>query len=146
MRISDWSSDDGSSDLQFYEKKPVPRRVLLSHDREEQTLITGALALRAEYKVELSRPQRGAKRKLIDNALHNAREALARRLAESSSQRKLLEQIAEILGLAGTPERIEVYDNSHTQGSEPYGCMRSEENTYEIKSLMRIWLSASCQK
>src|SRR3546814_19771337 len=68
--------------------------------------------------VELSRPQRGAKRKLIDNALHNAREALARRLAESSSQRKLLEQVAEIFGLDGTPERIEVSDNSHTQGSE----------------------------
>src|SRR3546814_10905190 len=73
--------------------------------------------------VELCRPQRGAKRQLIDNALHNAREALARRLAESSSQRKLLEQVAEIFGLDGTPERIEVYDNSHTQGSEPYGCM-----------------------
>src|SRR3546814_927518 len=106
-----------------YENKPVPRLVLRSHDLEEQTLIAGALALRAEYKVELSRPQRGAKRKLIDNALHNAREALARRLAESSSQRKLLEQVAEIFGLDGTPERIEVYDNSHTQGSEPYGCM-----------------------
>src|SRR3546814_829095 len=113
----------GAFVAQFYENKPVPRLVLLSHDLEEQTLIAGALALRAEYKVELSRPQRGAKRKLIDNALHNAREALARRLAESSSQRKLLEQVAEIFGLDGTPERIEVYDNSHTQGSEPYGCM-----------------------
>src|SRR3546814_7807943 len=103
--------------------------------------MAGARALRAEYKVELSRPQRGAKRKLIDNALHNAREALARRLAESSSQRKLLEQVAEIFGLDGTPERIEVYDNSHTQGSE-----RSEEHTSELQSLMRISYAAFCLK
>ncbi|MGF1592421.1 MAG: excinuclease ABC subunit UvrC [Kiloniellaceae bacterium] len=108
---------------QFYENKPVPRLILLSHDLEEQDLIAEALSLKAEHRVELSRPQRGAKRKLIDNALHNAREALARRLAESGSQRKLLERLAEIFGLEGTPERIEIYDNSHTQGSEPYGCM-----------------------
>ncbi len=108
---------------QFYENKPVPRLVLLSHRLEEQQLIAEALSLKAEVKVELSRPQRGAKRKLIDNALHNAREALARRLAESSSQRKLLEQVAEIFGLEAAPERIEVYDNSHIQGSAPYGCM-----------------------
>src|SRR3546814_20267498 len=76
-----------------FRSKPVPRLVLLSHDLEEQALIAEALSLKAEHRVELNRPQRGAKRKLIDNALHNAREALARRLAESSSQRKLLEQL-----------------------------------------------------
>ncbi len=113
----------GAFVAQFYENKPVPRLVLLSHRLEEQQLIAEALSLKAEVKVELSRPQRGAKRKLIDNALHNAREALARRLAESSSQRKLLEQVAEIFGLEAAPERIEVYDNSHIQGSAPYGCM-----------------------
>ena len=113
----------GAFVAQFYDNKPVPRLVLLSHDLEEQDLIAEALSMKAEVKVELTRPQRGAKRKLIDNALHNAREALGRRLAESSSQRKLLEQVAEIFGLESPPERIEVYDNSHTQGSEPYGCM-----------------------
>ncbi len=113
----------GAFVAQFYDNKPVPRLVLLSHKLEEHDLIAEALTLKAEHKVELSWPQRGAKRKLIDNALHNAREALARRLAESSSQRKLLEQVAEIFGLESTPERIEVYDNSHTQGGEPYGCM-----------------------
>ena len=113
----------GAFVAQFYDNKPVPRLVLLSHKLAEQDLIAEALALKAEHKIELSRPQRGAKRKLIENALHNAREALARRLAESSSQRKLLEQVAEIFGLESTPERIEVYDNSHIQGSEPYGCM-----------------------
>ncbi len=113
----------GAFVAQFYENKPVPRLVLLSHELEEQDLIAEALSTKAEVKVELTRPQRGAKRKLIDNALHNAREALARRLAESSSQRKLLEQVAEIFALEGAPERIEVYDNSHIQGSEPYGCM-----------------------
>src|SRR3546814_3606902 len=65
----------GAFVAQFYENKPVPRLVLLSHDLEEQTLIAGALALRAAYKVELSRPQRGAKRKLIDNALHKDRKS-----------------------------------------------------------------------
>jgi excinuclease ABC subunit C len=113
----------GAFVAQFYENKPVPRLILLSHALEEQDLIAEALSVKAEHKVDLSRPQRGAKRKLIDNALHNAREALARRLAESSSQRKLLEQVAEIFGLEATPERIEIYDNSHIQGSEPYGCM-----------------------
>ncbi|MEQ8355872.1 MAG: excinuclease ABC subunit UvrC, partial [Kiloniellaceae bacterium] len=113
----------GAFVAQFYDNKPVPRLVLLSHRLAEQALIAEALSLKAERKVELSRPQRGAKRKLIDNALHNAREALARRLAESSSQRKLLEQLAEIFGLDATPDRIEIYDNSHIQGSEPYGCM-----------------------
>src|SRR3546814_15439094 len=77
---------------QFYENKPVPRLVLLSHDLEEQTLIAGALALRAEYKVELSRPQRGAKRNLIDHAMHHAREAPSRRLDDRDSQLQTQEQ------------------------------------------------------
>jgi excinuclease ABC subunit C len=112
----------GAFVAQFYDDKPVPRLILLSHDLEEQALLAEALSLKAEHKVELSRPQRGAKRKLIDNALHNAREALARRWPRAQPTR-LLEQLAEIFGLEATPERIEVYDNSHTQGGEPYGAM-----------------------
>ncbi|MGF1608249.1 MAG: excinuclease ABC subunit UvrC [Kiloniellales bacterium] len=108
---------------QFYDNKPTPKVVLVSHALEDQALLAEALALRAGHKVELAVPQRGAKRKLIDNALANAREALARRLAESSSQRQLLETVASTFGLEGLPQRIEVYDNSHIQGSEPYGAM-----------------------
>ncbi len=108
---------------QFYENKPVPKAILVSHALAEEELLTEALTVKAERKVQILQPRRGAKRKLIDNALHNAREALARRLAESSSQRRLLERLGEAFGLETTPERIEIYDNSHIQGSEPYGGM-----------------------
>ncbi len=108
---------------QFYENKPVPAAILVSHPLEEENLLTEALSIKAERKVQILQPQRGAKRKLIDNALHNAREALARRLAESSSQRRLLEKLGEVFGLEAVPARIEIYDNSHIQGSEPYGGM-----------------------
>ncbi|MGO1118701.1 excinuclease ABC subunit UvrC [Rhodovibrionaceae bacterium A322] len=108
---------------QFYDNKPVPRTILVSHDLPEQTLITEALELRAERKVQLQHPKRGAKRKLITAALENAREALARRLAESSAQRRLLEGLGDLLGLDSAPLRVEVYDNSHTQGTDAYGGM-----------------------
>lgn len=107
----------------FYDNKPVPQLVLLSDQPDDQALIAKALSFRAGYKVELLQPKRGAKRKLIEHALVNAREALARRMAESGAQRKLLEGLAERLGLDPPPERIEVYDNSHIQGANPYGAM-----------------------
>ncbi|NIA71908.1 excinuclease ABC subunit UvrC [Pelagibius litoralis] len=113
----------GAFIAQFYENKPVPQTILVSHRPDELSLLAEALSVKAERKIQILQPQRGAKRKLIDNALHNAREALARRVAESSSQRRLLEGLAEVFGLESTPERIEVYDNSHIQGSEPYGGM-----------------------
>ena len=113
----------GAFVAQFYENKPVPKAILVSHPLAEEDLLTEALTVKAERKVQILQPRRGAKRKLIDNALHNAREALARRLAESSSQRRLLERLGEAFGLEATPERIEIYDNSHIQGSEPYGGM-----------------------
>jgi len=108
---------------QFYDNKPVPKLVLLSHELEDQALIAEALSSRAGRKVGFLRPVRGAKRKLVEHALSNAREAMARRLAESAAQRELLEGLAERLSLEATPERVEVYDNSHLQGSEPYGAM-----------------------
>ncbi len=113
----------GAFIAQFYDNKPVPRLVLLSHAPREQSLIAEALTFNAGHKVVLATPQRGAKRKLIDNARENAREALARRLAESGNQRRLLENLARTLGLDATPERIEVYDNSHIQGANAYGAM-----------------------
>ena len=108
---------------QFYDNKPVPGAVLVSHELEDQNLIGEALSFRAGRKVALLWPRRGAKRKLLGHALANARDALARRMAESSAQRRLLEGLAERLGLDSAPERIEVYDNSHIQGSNPYGAM-----------------------
>jgi excinuclease ABC subunit C len=108
---------------QFYDDKPVPRTIFVSHEIDERALLAEALSTKSGHKVEVSVPQRGEKKDLVDHALANAREALARKLAESSSQRKLLEVLAEIFALAGPPHRIEVYDNSHIQGSNAVGAM-----------------------
>ena len=108
---------------QFYDDKPTPKTVLVSHPLTDQALVAEALAVRAGRKVALAHPRRGDKRKLIDNAVGNARDALARRLAESDSQRRILEAMSETFGLDGRPGRIEVYDNSHIQGSDSYGAM-----------------------
>jgi len=113
----------GAFVAQFYEGKPVPRLVLLGAAIEEQALVAEALGLAAGRRVELAVPQRGAKRKLVEAALRNAQEALARRQAETSSQAKRLRELADLLGLEQPPERIEVYDNSYIQGSNPYGAM-----------------------
>ena len=108
---------------QFYDNKPAPRLVLVSHRLAEGALIAEALSLNAGHKVVLSPPQRGEKRRLIDHALANAREALARRMAAGSSQRKLLEGVAAAFGLDQMPQRIEVYDNSHISGTDAVGAM-----------------------
>jgi len=108
---------------QFYDNKPPPNRLLLSHRIANMSLMAEALSLKAGHKVILSRPERGAKRKLLDQALMNAREALGRRLSESTAQRKLLEGVARIFGLESTPERIEIYDNSHISGMNAVGGM-----------------------
>jgi excinuclease ABC subunit C len=108
---------------QFYDNKPPPRLLLLSHGLAELALLQEALTVRAGRKVDLLVPQRGEKARLVGHALDNAREALGRRLAESSTQRKLLEGVAAALGLAAAPERIEVYDNSHIQGTNAVGAM-----------------------
>mgnify|MGYP003669481152 CR=1 FL=1 len=108
---------------QFYADKKPPRLVLVSHALPNRALIGEALSVRADHRVELSRPQRGTRRSLMDNALSNAAEALARRQAESSTQRRLLDGVAEIFGLDGPPARIEVYDNSHISGTNALGGM-----------------------
>ena len=109
--------------VQFYDNKPPPRLVLLSHRVERQGLIEEALGLRAGRRVRLHAPQRGAKRALVAHAQANAREALARRLAESASQRRLLKGVARLFGLEAPPGRIEVYDNSHISGTLAVGGM-----------------------
>jgi excinuclease ABC subunit C len=108
---------------QFYENKPPPKLVLLSHTPADAALIEEALTAQAGGKVELTVPQRGDKRKLMEHALLNAREALGRRLAESETQLKLLAGLAETFSLDAPPHRIEVYDNSHIQGSHAVGAM-----------------------
>ena len=108
---------------QFYDNKTPPKLVLLSEEVPDAALIEEALSVRAGRKVELAVPQRGDKRKLLEHALDNAKNALARRLAESSSQRKMLEGVADAFRLESAPERIEIYDNSHIQGANAVGAM-----------------------
>lgn len=108
---------------QFYDDKPSPRLVLLSHDIEERALLEEALATRAGHRVAVAVPRRGEKKALVDHAAQNAREALGRRLAETSSQARLLAGLAETFGLARPPRRVEVYDNSHIMGTNAVGAM-----------------------
>ncbi len=108
---------------QFYDDKPPPRLILISHEIEDGELLAEALCTKSGHKVEVSVPQRGEKKDLVEHALANAREALGRKLAETSSQQKLLRQLAETFTLPRVPRRIEVYDNSHIQGSNAVGAM-----------------------
>ena len=109
--------------MQFYEEVPPPRRVLLDRDLPEAELVAEALSERAECKVELQRPQRGDRKRLMEQAKRNAEEALDRRMAESTTQGKLLRELAEVFELADVPKRIEVYDNSHIMGTNATGAM-----------------------
>ncbi len=108
---------------QFYDDKDPPRLILLSHPVENPDLVAQALSARAGRKVELAVPLRGEKAELVENAARNARESLALRMAETSTQAKLLAGLAEAFDLDGPPQRIEVYDNAHIQGSDPVGGM-----------------------
>jgi excinuclease ABC subunit C len=108
---------------QFYDDKPPPRLILVSTAIIDKALLERALSTKSGRKVEVVVPQRGEKKDLVEHALANAREALGRKLAETSSQQKLLRQLAETFGLPRIPRRIEVYDNSHIQGSNAVGAM-----------------------
>ncbi len=108
---------------QFYDDKPAPGLILLSHEIEDAPLLSEALSLRADRKVKLLAPQRGEKRKLVSQTETNAREALARRLSESVTQAQLLSGVQRVFKLDDLPQRIEVYDNSHIQGTNALGAM-----------------------
>jgi excinuclease ABC subunit C len=108
---------------QFYDDKPPPKLILLSHEIEEAELLADALAVKAGHKVEVSVPKRGEKKELVAHALTNAREALGRKLADTSTQGRLLQGLATTLTLPQAPRRIEVYDNSHIQGTNAVGAM-----------------------
>lgn len=127
---------------QFYAKTLPARTLLISHDLENQGLLAEALSVRSGNRVYVLCPKRGNKRKLVEHALTNAREAHGRRMAESASQRRLLEGLAQTLGLDGAPGRIEVYDNSHVSGTRavagmivagPEGLMKSAYRKFTIK-------------
>jgi excinuclease ABC subunit C len=108
---------------QFYDDKPPPRLVMISHAIADRALLAEALCTKSGHRIEILVPQRGEKKDLIEHALANAREALGRKLAETTSQEKLLRQLTETFGLPRVPRRIEVYDNSHIQGSNAVGAM-----------------------
>jgi excinuclease ABC subunit C len=108
---------------QFYDDKPPPKLVLLSHEVEESELIASALSIKAGARVEVTTPQRGEKKELVAHALTNAREALGRKLADTATQGRLLASLVTTLGLPNPPRRIEVYDNSHIQGTNAVGAM-----------------------
>ncbi len=128
---------------QFYEDKPPPPLVLLSETAVEGDLIAEALTIRAGRKVTLLVPQRGPKRGVVDHALTNARDALGRKMAESSAQGALLDGVAALFGLKARPQRIEVYDNSHISGTNalggmivagPEGLMKAAYRKFNIKN------------
>jgi len=113
----------GAFMAQFYDDKPPPRLILVSHEFEERGLLAEALGTKIDRKVEVSVPQRGERKELVAHALANAREALARKLADTSSQQRLLKALTETFGLPREPRRIEVYDNSHIAGTNAVGAM-----------------------
>ena len=128
---------------QFYEDKPIPKQILVNVEPAESALIAEAFSLKAGRKIVIARPQRGERRQLVDHALTNAREALGRKMAESSAQSKLLAAVCETFGLESAPERIEVYDNSHIMGTNavggmivagPDGFQKNQYRKFNIKS------------
>jgi excinuclease ABC subunit C len=108
---------------QFYDDKPPPRCIFVSHEILDRALLAEALSIKSGRKVEVAVPRRGEKRDLVDHALANAREALGRKLADTASQQRLLAGLAQAFGLAKPPRRIEVYDNSHIMGTNAVGAM-----------------------
>ncbi|MCC5958133.1 MAG: excinuclease ABC subunit UvrC [Rhodobacteraceae bacterium] len=122
---------------QFYDGKEPPRLLLLSHELENADLVAAALGERAGRKVELAVPQRGEKAELVENALRNARESLAMRMASTAAQGRLLDGLADAFGLDGPPDRVEVYDNSHIQGTDAVGAMIVAGRDGFIKSQYR---------
>jgi excinuclease ABC subunit C len=128
---------------QFYDERPAPRAIFLSENIANRELIEEAFRLKADHAVEIAVPQRGEKREIVEMALTNAREQLARRMAENSAQRELLEGVCEVFGMEAPPKRIEVYDNSHIQGTNALGGMivagpdgfeKGEYRKFNIKS------------
>jgi excinuclease ABC subunit C len=132
----------GAFIAQFYSNKPIPKQILLSHDVESFDLLVAALSERSGRKVEVLVPQRGEKKKIVRQAERNAQEALGRKLAETGAQENRLKEVQELFGMEEIPQRIEVYDNSHIQGTHavgafivagPEGFQKRDYRTFNIK-------------
>ena len=132
---------------QFYDGRVPPKEILVNIKPDESDLLAEAFSIRADRRVTILMPQRGGKRQLITHALDNAREALGRRMSESATQRRLLDGLAEKLGLDTQLERVEVYDNSHTGGTNaiggmivagPDGFMKNAYRKFNIKTAVKI--------
>jgi excinuclease ABC subunit C len=128
---------------QFYDDKPAPKLVLISHEIEDVEVLAAALSARMGHRVEVAAPRRGEKRDLVEMALKNAREALGRKLADTTAQTKLLAALGVAFGLERTPRRVEVYDNSHIMGTNavggmvvagPDGFMKTHYRTFSISA------------
>ncbi|WP_369820184.1 excinuclease ABC subunit UvrC [Thioclava sp. SK-1] len=127
---------------QFYDNRPPPKLIFLSHDIEDEDLMIDALSAKAERKVEIAVPKRGEKADLVENAHRNARESLGRKMSETQAQARLLQGVQQAFDLAAPPSRIEVYDNSHIQGAHavggmivagPEGFIKSQYRKFNIK-------------
>ena len=128
---------------QFYLERPAPRLVLLSHEVRSASTLRDILSARVGHRIAIGVPQRGEKKELLDNAMRNAREALARKLADSASQERLLAALGKAFGMSEPPKRVEVYDNSHIMGTNaigafivagPEGFVKNQYRTFNIKS------------
>ena len=109
--------------VQFYDKRPPPKLILVNEMPEQADLIGEALELKVDRRIEIRRPERGSKRDLVTQAERNASEAVTRKLAETASQARLLDEVQKVFELESVPQRIEIYDNSHIQGSNAVGGM-----------------------
>ena len=109
--------------VQFYDKRPPPKLILVNEMPEQADLIGEALELKVDRKIEIRRPERGSKRDLVEQASRNAAEAVTRKLAETASQARLLDEVQKVFELESVPQRIEIYDNSHIQGTNAVGGM-----------------------
>lgn len=135
--------DDDPEDIlsafitQFYDTRPAPRLLLTNALPTQADLIAEALEMRTSHKVQIRHAQRGSKRELVLQATRNAKEALARKLAESASQKRLLTEVKKTFALKKIPARIEVYDNSHIQGANMVGGMIVASEDGFLKSQYR---------
>ncbi|WP_169544289.1 excinuclease ABC subunit UvrC [Sneathiella aquimaris] len=108
---------------QFYDSRPAPKNIWVSHELEESSLLEEALSIAAEKKISISTPKRGEKKEMLDHAIFNAKGALSRKMAENASQKKHLQAVGELFEMPHPPKRIEVYDNSHISGTHQVGGM-----------------------
>ena len=129
---------------QFYLNKPIPKNIFVNLDLPNHALLQDGLSERSGRLVNIAKPQRGEKKRLVDRALKNAQESLARKMAETASQKRLLTALQEAFDLSTMPRRIEVYDNSHIQGTNAVGAFivagidgfqKKEYRTFNIKDV-----------